>query len=44
MANRVIYREKRNYREAVEVLRKEDHLPEVEVLIDFVAASERGIS
>lgn len=44
-AQRVLYREKRNYREAVEVLREEkDRLPEVDLLIDFVAASERGIS
>lgn len=44
-AHRVLYREKRNYREAVEVLREEDNrLPEVDLLIDFVAASERGIS
>lgn len=44
-AHRVLYREKRNYREAVEVLReKENRLPEVDLLIDFVAKSERGIS
>ncbi|MEM9015582.1 MAG: acyl-ACP--UDP-N-acetylglucosamine O-acyltransferase [Verrucomicrobiota bacterium] len=44
-AHRVLYREDRNYRDAVEVLREEpDRLPELEVLIDFVAASERGIS
>lgn len=44
-AHRVLYREHRNYREAVEILREqENRLPEVEVLIDFVAKSERGIS
>jgi len=44
-AHRVLYREKRNYRDAVEVLREEeDRFPEVDHLIDFVAASERGIS
>lgn len=44
-AHRVLYREKRNYREAVEILREEENrLPEVDHLIDFVAASERGIS
>lgn len=44
-AHRVLYREKRNYREAVEVLRAQpDRLPEVDLLIDFVASSERGIS
>ncbi len=44
-AHRVLYREKRNYREAVEVLRsQENRLPEIDLLIDFVAASERGIS
>lgn len=44
-AHRVLYREKRNYREAVEILREEENrLPEVDLLIDFVAASERGIS
>ena len=44
-AHRVLYREKRNYREAVEVLRSEENrLAEVDLLIDFVAGSERGIS
>lgn len=44
-AHRVLYRENRNYREAVEVLREEsDRLPEVDLLIDFVEQSERGIS
>ncbi len=44
-AFRVLYRENRNYREAVEILREESNRPaEVDVLIDFVAASERGIS
>lgn len=44
-AHRVLYREKRNYREAVEILRQEENRPpEVDHLIEFVAASERGIS
>ncbi|MDF1862909.1 MAG: acyl-ACP--UDP-N-acetylglucosamine O-acyltransferase [Verrucomicrobiales bacterium] len=44
-AHRVLYREKRNHREAVKVLRQEeDRFPEVDLLIDFVAKSERGIS
>ena len=44
-AHRVLYREKRNHREAVEVLRSEENpVPEVKLLIDFVAESERGIS
>jgi UDP-N-acetylglucosamine acyltransferase len=44
-AHRVLYREKRNYREAVEILREEGNRPpEVDLLIDFVEKSERGIS
>ena len=44
-AHRILYREKRNYREAVGILREEtDRLPEVDLLIDFVEKSERGIS
>ncbi|MEX2579571.1 MAG: acyl-ACP--UDP-N-acetylglucosamine O-acyltransferase [Verrucomicrobiales bacterium] len=44
-AHRVLYREKRNYREAVAILRQEEpRVPEVDALIEFVAKSERGIS
>lgn len=43
-AHRTLYREKRNFTEAVEMLKSGGAaLPEVQVLIDFVAASERGI-
>jgi UDP-N-acetylglucosamine acyltransferase len=44
-AHRVLYREQRNYREAVEILRGwEERDPAVDLLIDFVATTERGIS
>ena len=44
-AHRVLYREQRNYRESLEILRAwPDRCPEIDLLIDFVAASERGIS
>lgn len=44
-AHRVLYREQRNYRESLEILRAwPDRCPEIDRLIDFVAASERGIS
>lgn len=44
-AHRVLYREKRNHREALEILRSwPERGPEIEALIDFVASSERGIS
>lgn len=44
-AHRVLYREQRNYRDAVEVLRGwEERDPAVDLLIDFVASTERGIS
>lgn len=44
-AHRVLYREQRNYREAVEILGEwEDKDPAVDLLIEFVASTERGIS
>jgi len=44
-AHRVLYREQRNYREAVEVLRGwEERDPAVDLLIEFVATTGRGIS
>jgi len=44
-AHRVLYREQRNYREAVEILRGwEVKDPAVDLLIEFVATTERGIS
>ncbi len=44
-AHRVLYREERNYREAVEILRGWEEIdPAVDLLIEFVAATERGIS
>jgi UDP-N-acetylglucosamine acyltransferase len=44
-AHRVLYREQRNYRESLEILRTwPDRGPEIDLLIDFVASSERGIS
>ncbi len=44
-AHRVLYREQRNHREAVEVLRGWDERdPAVDQLIEFVATTERGIS
>lgn len=44
-AHRVLYREQRNYRESLEILRTwPEGGPEIDALIDFVAASERGIS
>lgn len=43
-AHRVLYREKRNVSESVEILRAwPDRCPAIDRLIDFVAASERGI-
>ncbi|MDF1740291.1 MAG: acyl-ACP--UDP-N-acetylglucosamine O-acyltransferase [Verrucomicrobiales bacterium] len=43
-AHRTLYREKRIVSEAVEILKSGDAiLPEVQELIDFVSASERGI-
>ncbi len=43
-AHRTLYREKRIISEAVEILKSADViLPEVQELIDFVGASERGI-
>ena len=44
-AHRVLYREQRNYREAVEILRGWDERdPAVDLLIEFVATTGRGIS
>ncbi len=44
-AHRILYREQRNYRESLEILRSwPDRCREIDLLIDFVAASERGIS
>ncbi len=44
-AHRVLYREQRNHREAVEVLRGwEEKDPAIDQLIEFVATTERGIS
>lgn len=44
-AHRVLYRENRNVGEALEVLRAADYrTPEVDIVIAFVAASERGVS
>ena len=44
-AHRVLYREERNYREAVEILRGWEEIdPAVDLLIEFVASTERGIS
>lgn len=44
-AHRVLYREQRNYRDAVEVLRGwEERDPAVDLLIEFVATTGRGIS
>jgi len=44
-AHRVLYREDRNVSDALEILRGADYrTPEVDALIEFVAASERGIS
>jgi len=44
-AHRILYREQRNYRESLEILRAmEDATPEIAQLIEFVALSDRGIS
>jgi len=44
-AHRILYREQRNFRESLEILRAmEDRTPEIDQLIEFVALSERGIS
>ncbi len=43
-AHRILYREKRNVRESVEILRGwTDRCAEIDHLIEFVAGSERGI-
>lgn len=44
-AHRVLYREQRNHRESVEILREwEEGDPAIDLLIAFVATTERGIS
>lgn len=44
-AHRVLYREQRNVSESLEILRDwPDRGPEIDLLVEFVATSERGIS